>query len=408
MLGRAINWRGSTLLLIAGAFFAAYQDFRPFEILFTYSDIFFILGGFILLLERGINLRPFGTFSPLWYVFIAMLLIALLISSVFNGAIDRWPVVAGQYAFAYVALAVILVTPDPGKWRALAFAFLSGIVIMEIATFAIYFYYDENYAELTNRFSHRFMTGAGRIGSFVGNPNYHAALIACTLPFLYYFAAKRWLPRWIAAISFAVLIAALLYTASNTGLAAAVLVTGVFVVAARIRMKPVYFAAAAAAIFIYIASGAPLPKAFEARVAPALASGNIEEAGTFLGRADLIDEAWDIADKTLILGIGADQYREISRDRLPVHNSFLLLWTEGGIPALIGWLGIISVLGACSATALRNRPLDGALGLAVMAVFCIFSIASPHMYARIWMVPVLLAVGSCFVGPIARRTPAES
>lgn len=397
------GWRWSTAALAAATFFAAYQDVRPFEVLLTYSDVLFMLGLLLLIAEHGVNFRPLGSFTPLWYGSIALLLGGLLLSSVVNGAVDRWPIVAGQYFFAYVVLSFVLVTRDPARWRTLALAFLAGIVLMEIVTFGFFFYYDENYAELTRLFSHRFMTGAGRIGSFVGNPNYHAALIACTLPFLYYFTAKRWLPRWLAAVCLFVLTAALLYTASNTGLAAAVLVTVIFVIAGRIRVRPAYLAAGAAAVLAYIGSGAPLPRAFEARVAPALTTGKIEEAGTFLGRADLMEEAWDIADETLLLGIGVDQYREVSRDKMPVHNSFLLLWTEGGLASLIGWLGVIAVLGLCSLAALRDRPLDAALGLAVLAVFCIFSIASPHMYARIWMVPVLLAVGATFVGPVARR-----
>ncbi|HBK92831.1 MAG TPA: hypothetical protein DDZ68_14280 [Parvularcula sp.] len=407
MILRSDALKGSALLLAGGAFFAAYQEMRPLDILLTYSDLLFVLGGLLLVFEHGANLRPFGSLTPLWYISIGLLLGGLLLSSLFNGVIERWPIVAGQYFFAYVFLAVILMPRDPRRWRTLAAAFLAGIVVMEAATFAIYFYYDGNYAELTQRFSHRFVTGAGRIGSFVGNPNYHAALIACTLPFLFYFTARRWMPRWVAAACLLVLVAALLYTASNTGLGAAVIVGVIFLVAGRIRLRPAYFAAAAAAALVYIGSGAPLPRAFEARVAPALASGNIEEAGTFLGRADLIKEAWDLADSTLILGVGVDQYREVSRDRMPVHNSFLLLWTEGGLAALTGWLGVIGVLALCSMAALQVRPLDAALGLSVLAVFCIFSIASPHMYARIWMVPVLLAVGATLVGPAARPVRAD-
>ncbi len=406
MIRRAMVWRWSTLMLAAGAFFVGYQDFRPFEILFTYSDVFFTLGGFILLLEHGINLRPFGSFTTLWFLFVGMLLTALLISSALNGVIGRWPIVASQYAFAYLALAGVLIPRDPARWRALALAFLAGIVAMEIITFAYYFYYNGDYGELTRIFSRRFLSGSGRLGAFVGDSNYHAALVASTLPFLYFFTAKRWIPRWAAAIALGILGAALVYTASNTGLAAAALASIVFVAAGRIRLRPAYFAAAAVAVLGFILSGSPLPRAFEARVAPALATGNIEEAGTFLGRADLMKEAWDIADGTMLLGLGVDQYREASRDSAPVHNSFLLLWTEGGFPALVGWVGIISVLGACSVVALRRRPLDAALGLAVLSIFCIFSMASPHMYARIWMTPVLLAIGSCFVRPVLRKVPA--
>ena len=33
-----------------------------------------------------------------------------------------------------------------------------------------------------------------------------------------------------------------------------------------------------------------------------------------------------------------------------------------------------------------------ALGLSVLSTFLIFSVASPHMYARMWMVPLVLAL----------------
>ncbi len=403
MIPRA--WNLSTAFIILGAFLAAYQQFRPFDILLTYSDVLFVLGGIMLLLGKGLHLRPFGTFTSAWFLFAALLLVALFASSMINGSVDRWLIVSAQYFFAYVFLSMVLVGDDNARWRTVTLAFLAGVVVMEVATFFIYHYYEGSYSALRSRFGPGFSTGSGRIGSFVGNPNYHAALISCTLPFLYYFGVKRTIPPVVFLLGLGILIAAIVFSASNTGLAAAVLVTSVFVIAGRIRITLLRAGFAAAAFGAFVLAGAPLPKAFEARVAPALATGNIEEAGTFLGRRDLMLEAWEFADKTFLIGLGVDQYKEESRHQTPVHNSFLLLWNEGGFLALVAWIGLIGVMGVSAAAALRERPIEAALGLSVLSAFVMFSLASPHMYARIWTVPMLLALGASFASR-ARRLPA--
>lgn len=71
---------------------------------------------------------------------------------------------------------------------------------------------------------------------------------------------------------------------------------------------------------------------------------------------------------------------------------YLLLWVEGGFVALLGWLAMMAAALAIVLAAFYRDRLSGALGLTVLMSFLVFSAASPHMYARLWAVPVLLAL----------------
>jgi O-antigen ligase len=104
-----------------------------------------------------------------------------------------------------------------------------------------------------------------------------------------------------------------------------------------------------------------------------------------------------MVEGTTFVGIGVDQYREVSADKAPVHNIYLLLWAEGGLFALAGWVALLVILAMGALAARRTDKLAAALGLSVLSTFIIFSNAAPHMYARMWVVPLLLAMSPAFV-----------
>ena len=99
---------------------------------------------------------------------------------------------------------------------------------------------------------------------------------------------------------------------------------------------------------------------------------------------------------TMLLGLGVDQYRVISASGAPVHNMYLLLWTEGGLVTLLGWLMLLAILIAAATQAFRRDRMTAALALSVITVLVVSSNASPHMYARMWMVPVMVAMAFVF------------
>jgi len=141
-----------------------------------------------------------------------------------------------------------------------------------------------------------------------------------------------------------------------------------------------------------VAGGLPIPMAFQERVLSAFEEGDIEEAGTYSGRMQLMEEALKFSDDTHVLGIGADQFRSISENGAPVHNISLLIWTEGGTFALLGWAFGMGILALIAVRAIKFDKPVAALALSVVLSFFIISNASTHVYARLWVLPVLFAV----------------
>src|SRR3546814_3033601 len=91
----------------------------------------------------------------------------------------------------------------------------------------------------------------------------------------------------------------------------------------------------------------------------------MSQAGTFTGRMDLILEAWEIVEDTMFVGIGVDQYRVVSPTQVPVHNMYLLLWAEGGLLALLGWMLLLTIAGVSVVRVYWVDRQAAALGLSV-------------------------------------------
>lgn len=385
--------RLSPLALMAGAFFASYHTWRPFEFLFTISDAFFCAGGLLLLAGAGLQARrPFGALTPWWLIAFLMMSLGLLIGSIANGEPLRWAIAMAQYGFAFVVLPFLLLGHGRAFAVALAKAAVAGMVAMEALGIAVYFFFSGTFEQNEQRFGPDFITGSKRLGAFLADGNWNGCIIAMTLPILAYLYQKRLVPGWMAVIGGLILLQALVLAASVTGLSCALAAGLVMVVAGKLRPPRIAVVGAAAGLALYIAAGAPLPQAFDARVAPALQSGNVQQAGTFEIRYELINEALTIVENTSLVGLGVDQYREVSAMLAPVHNMYLLVWAEGGLLALFGWLGMIVMLIYLFLQTMRRDRATGALGLAVLTSFVTASTASPHMYARLWIVPLLVAL----------------
>ncbi len=95
---------------------------------------------------------------------------------------------------------------------------------------------------------------------------------------------------------------------------------------------------------------------------------------------------------TLLLGFGADQYRVFSYIGQPVHNIYLLLWTEGGLIAALGFVVMcLSVVGpALSARRVKDGLPYTICIVATLAAFLAMGNGMPHMYGRFWPVPLLI------------------
>src|SRR3546814_444975 len=268
---------------------------------------------------------------------------------------------------------------------------IAGVVLMEAFGAAIFYGYEASYQEY-QKISENFITGGGRLGAFAGQPNWNAAVIAMALPFAFYLRARGQLSLISVYVTGAVLALRLVLSASFTGFVRALIVLFLLLIVGGTRQTLKAGLVIAVAGAVVLASGFELPEVFQGRVGEALETGDMSQAGTFTGRMDLILEAWEIVEDTMFVGIGVDQYRVVSPTQVPVHNMYLLLWAEGGLLALLGWMLLLTIAGVSVVRVYWVDRQAAALGLSVLSTFLIFSVASPHMYARMWMVPLVLAL----------------
>jgi len=385
--GRAFGAIGERVLL-AAVFLAPYTTWRVMaDMLFTASDALFCLAALLYLAARRMSVRPLGDFTPIWFLGLAMLLTGLLVGSVINGDPVRWIIVAVQYAFAFALVPMLMNAMTREMAIRQAKAALAGVVIMELFGVSVYYRLSGSY-EAAKRFGPEFITGEHRLGAFMADANWNAAVIAMTVPLVFYLQRGRHIGTLYAAGSLVILLVALLFTGSFTGFTATVASVGLlFLIGGSLRSIRLIVALIAMSGAV-VASGVTLPAAFEKRVVGALQNQDLNQAGTYSDRLDLVKEAWTIIDKTSVVGIGADQYRAVSRAQAPVHNVFLLLWAEGGLMAMFGWIAMILVPAVLAIRMIARDRLTAGLGLAVFTSFFIFSIAAPHMYSRSWVVPL--------------------
>ena len=127
-----------------------------------------------------------GPLTVPWMAAFAVLSLGLILSSLLTSAPERALVVVGQYTFAYVVLAYILVRSSKDVDRQLHQGLRARRGLRQCVRPGIYLtVIDETF---------RFVSGSGRLTSFMGNPNANANVIALALPLILYLWFGRKLP----------------------------------------------------------------------------------------------------------------------------------------------------------------------------------------------------------------------
>jgi O-antigen ligase len=353
---------------------------------------------------------PFGPLTPFWVVALTLMLGGLFVSSVINGDPLRWSNVAVQYAMAYLFIPILLMGQERRITQLLPVFFVLGTTLSEAIGITATFFFTMQ--DTVDYLGDGFITGNQRLGSMAGQPNPNGAVIAFSMPMLIYTLIKGSMPKLLGLVCGVTLLWGLMLSASFTGFFASMTAIGITLALIGIRHLVRLGLVIAVAAGLFFASGAPLPKAFQERVGGAVETGDISQAGTFLNRSELIAEAWGFAEDTAVIGMGVDRYRELSHHDNPVHNLYLLIWNEGGAVAFLGLVGLLAMLCIFAVGGLRRSREAGGMACAVVIVFLIYTASYPHMYSRMWMVPVFTALGVIYGRrdevAVNRRDPAAA
>lgn len=378
------------LALLTAIFLSGWGLMRVGSVNLTFSDIALLLCVLITGLRGRLGATPFGSLTAFWLVGLVMMLGGLFVGSVVNGNPLRWVNIALQYGMSFLLIPMVLMQQEERTMRIAPLLFVLGVTLSQIigisATFLVTF--NETSAWLGDGF----ITGNGRLGAMAGQPNPNGAVIGFALPMLFYCIHRRLLSRLAGLVCLILLLWGLMLTASFTGFVASLIAifACLLLMGARFALGMGLLVAATGGLLF--ASSAPLPQAFQKRVATAIESGDLAHAGTFVDRSQLIEEAWGFAEEYSVIGMGVDRYRELSTHDNPVHNLYLLIWNEGGAVALAGLIILLTLLGLMAAMGLRSSRDRGAMAVAVLLVFLIYTMSYPHMYSRMWVMPIMLAL----------------
>jgi O-antigen ligase len=363
-----------------------------------------LLGAAAIYLGHGrLNLAPFGAMTPIWLLGLGAMLGGLFVSSAVNGDLTRWLAIAAQYGVAFFLVPVLLMAADARLAQRLVVIYVMGIVASQSVGILSYFLLS---ASDTAFLSPGFVAPNGRIGAMAGEPNPNGATVAFALPMLLYAWRKGLLSVIVVISSSLILLWGLVLSASATGTIASMIAVGTALALTGLgRLLKVMFVVVAAGA-LYIGSGAPVPKVFEKRVGTAIVTGDLTKAGTFEGRSELIVEAWAQTENNLLIGMGADKFRDVSAYGEPVHNLHLLIWNEGGALAYVGLLMMLGMMGIFALAGLPERRDEAAMALSVVIVFLIYTMSIAHMYSRFWVLPVILALSTMYGRSVARAFTA--
>ncbi|MCR9284728.1 MAG: O-antigen ligase family protein [Rhodobacteraceae bacterium] len=386
------------LLVIAAVFLSPMTYLRTDIVFFTLSDLVASAAFVVMIANRRVPLRPFADMTSFWLFSVLLLCSGLIAGSLLNGDPLTGAVGVIQYVFSFVCIPLLLLGRPARETMFLCkvMAFSLVFVMLHGVLYSVFSPDDA-----------RFFSRNGRLTGLIERENGVGLLAGVGIVYVMwlYFISQ------ISGIVFLALVApvayGLLLSASNSGFIVAVV--GIFGIS--------FFHGSAKHILAFIGIGALalaalflfgqyfLPEVFQERVYGALTTGDSSEAGTFDGRLLLIQEAIYLIDRSIWLGVGVDQHRLISQYGAPVHNTYLLLFSEGGLVSLLGFVCLLLTLAFVGWRSFSNPDTrwSGVLMFTILLMFAVALNGVTHVYGRFLSVPLLLPAAICLSGYRFRR-----
>lgn len=386
------------LLVIAAVFLSPMTYLRTDIVFFTLSDLVASAAFVVMIANRRVPLRPFADMTSFWLFSVLLLCSGLIAGSLLNGDPLTGAVGVIQYVFSFVCIP-LLILGRPARETMFLCKVMAFSLVFVMLHGVLYSVFSPDDA--------RFFSRNGRLTGLIERENGVGLLAGVGIVYVMwlYFISQ------ISGIVFLALVApvayGLLLSASNSGFIVAVV--GIFGVS--------FFHGSAKHILAFIGIGVLalaalflfgqyfLPEVFQERVYGALTTGDSSEAGTFDGRLLLIQEAIYLIDRSIWLGVGVDQHRLISQYGAPVHNTYLLLFSEGGLVSLLGFVCLLLTLAFVGWRSFCNPETrwSGVLMFTILLMFAVALNGVTHVYGRFLSVPLLLPAAICLSGYRFRR-----
>jgi len=388
--------------MLAGCavFLSPYNVLRPPSVYFTAADGMMLMAFLVLLGSGRLPFEPFGRLTPVWYVGFLAIVGGLVIGGIAHQRLVTGVDIIAQYAFAMVVLPWVLGGRDAEQAKRLLLVWVASIVVVMLH--GIYL------MDFASDPPDNMVSPSGRLRGVLERETELGAIAALAAVATMYLATERIISFAATLIFSAVLLYGIVLTASNTGLLALASGAVSFTILQRSRRHYVMVGLLIALSCTALVLGGDdlLPQSFRNRVAGALSSGDLMQAGTFDDRMELTREGWLVSADHILIGLGANGFRVTTHGQ-PVHNTYVLLLVEGGLLSLVGLSTIIGLMAFRGVTLLlkgETRNL-GAMVAAVAVIFGLVLNTFPHIYARFFIVPLVLVTSLAVAGRSVRQGP---
>lgn len=300
--------------------------FKPSSINFTYSDTLFLISIIFIFIFKNKNIN-FNVFedkvSTLIYFFGVLLLFSgFSISSIFYGSNINYTTIILQYFMLLVIIPLTLKNSNIKLKKSLLIIMLSMTITI---LFGVYLYY------FTSNISYSI---GGRMGSLFKNPNTLAKNISLLIPIIFILIYKYYMNK--AWLFFPVFGLGLLLASSFGGIIASFL-SLLLVLSFTRQFKTIVKVIIILTISSFFLIGVfGIPEIFEERILSSQNEFELEDAGSFSYKKQLMKNSIKLISENPFIGLGLGNYGNNVSGSSTVHNTYLLIWVEGGLFSIVG------------------------------------------------------------------------
>jgi O-antigen ligase len=200
---------------------------------------------------------------------------------------------------------------------------------------------------------------SGAVGGIMGNPNDLALAMNVALPLAVALVLSRRRPLYrLGYLICAVLLAVTaVLTYSRSGFLTMTIAGAFLLIKLGRRYPAAWGAGALAAVALFASSPGRVFTLFES------SDGNVTAAGSATARWELVKRSFEVAGANPIrwlFGVGIENFHIVSHNELVGHNSYLQVFNEVGLPAMIFYILFLgSVIGITARITKRYRRVRG-------------------------------------------------
>lgn len=374
------------LLVAAAVVLAPMNHIKLSSVYVTASDIVALMAFIMMMASRKLSIKFFGPATAFWFMSFFAFMGGLTVSSIVNGNPMALPNIFAQYGYSLLVLPMILGGRSYAQTMALVKLLVASYVfVMVFGAYVVHFVDNPN---------HMLVSGSGRMRSLIQRENecaVHGAIAIVLVLGLYKMGEFR---LRTVLLCLPPLIYGIMLTGSVSGLVATILGVALLITI----VGPFKYLPFSAAAFIAVGGVMVLlgdnfmPAVFQERVLNPLLDRNLSGAGTFSDRALLMQEAFTVMKDTIFVGLGVEQFREVSSHHAAVHNAYLLAFVEGGMISMLGVIGFFlsGFILIWAAIVERANRMVWAITLVVLIIYAVAFNMFPTFFARFWNVPWIL------------------